>query len=94
MSMQKISPERMARVLDALDDWWLAHARPPTLRELTTAMGLRAWSSVSDALAEARRRGLLYDDGTPPWVAAALAQPAAQALMRAERAKRAAELRR
>ena len=91
--MTAVSNERLLRFLDALDSWWLAHACPPTMRQLTAMMGLRAYSNVHDVLAEARRRGLVSDDLVPQWVMEVLSRSATRALVCAEQARRAEMLR-
>ncbi len=58
-SNPKPSAASIQRAMDALDAYWQTHLAPPTLRELTAQMGLRAWSNVSVALHAAAAQGLV-----------------------------------
>jgi hypothetical protein len=49
--------DRVARVCAALDTYWTTHGCPPTLRELTEQMGLRAYSAIYSDLLVATAEG-------------------------------------
>ena len=49
--------DRIGRVCAALDAYWLAHSCAPTVRELTTQMGLHAYSAISVDLHDAALLG-------------------------------------
>jgi hypothetical protein len=61
-----VSPERIVRTLAALDAWWMQYASPPTLRQLTTAMGLTAYSAVHQTLHAALAQGLVWSPANAP----------------------------
>ena len=55
-----VSEARIQETLTALDAYWAAHCRPPTLRALSAAMGKPASFSVTNyALRIAAQRGLI-----------------------------------
>jgi len=81
MTGHPVSEARVAETLTALDRYWAAHRRPPTLRALSSTMGKPASYSVAKyALQIAAQRGLVLavaEDKThtvyvPLWVAAAI----------------------
>jgi hypothetical protein len=55
-----VSEARIQETLDALDAYWAAHCRPPTLRALSAAMVKPASFSVTNyALQIAAQRGMI-----------------------------------
>ena len=60
MTGHVVSEARLQETLEALDTYWAAHCRPPTLRALSAAMGKPASFSVAKyALQIAADRGLI-----------------------------------
>ena len=59
MTGHVVSEARIQETLDALDAYWAAHCRPPTLRALSAAMGKPAFSVTAYALRIAAQRGMI-----------------------------------
>jgi hypothetical protein len=84
MTGHVVSEARITAAVTALDVYWAAHYRPPTLRALTEQLGWPAYSVTKYALAQAAQRGLILavTDGkeqpayVPLWVAYAIREEA------------------